>query len=100
MSTITSSATQADLTDAMVSVRHGPPSTAEAVPAYTGTVKWFDAKKGFGFILNPDGEDVFVHFSSIDGFRVLKDGERVSFEQLAGAKGLSARRVRREPVGH
>ena len=64
----------------------------------TGTVKWFDSKKGFGFILNPDGQDVFVHFSSIegDGFRALKDGERVCYEQLTGAKGLQARRVRRE----
>ena len=63
-----------------------------------GTVKWFDSKKGFGFILNPEGRDVFVHFSSIEGegFRVLKDGERVRYEQLTGAKGLQARRVRRE----
>ena len=67
-------------------------------PGCIGTVKWFDSKKGFGFILNPDGQDVFVHFSSIEGegFRVLKDGERVSYEQLSGAKGLQARRVRRE----
>jgi CspA family cold shock protein len=64
----------------------------------TGTVKWFDSKKGFGFILNPEGRDVFVHFSSIEGegFRVLKDGERVCYEQLKGAKGLQARHVRRE----
>ena len=43
----------------------------------TGNVKWFDSKKGFGFIINPEGKDVFVHFSSIegDGFRSLKDGE-------------------------
>jgi len=76
----------------------GPLNAAPAGAPSTGTVKWFDSKKGFGFILNPDGQDVFVHFSSIegDGFRVLKDGERVRFEQLAGAKGLQARRVRRE----
>ena len=45
----------------------------------TGTVKWFDTKKGFGFIIGPEGQDVFVHFSSIegDGFRSLKDGEAV-----------------------
>ena len=62
----------------------------------TGTVKWFDSKKGFGFILNGEGKDVFVHFSSIegDGFRSLKDGEAVDYEQIEGEKGLSARSVR------
>jgi CspA family cold shock protein len=62
-----------------------------------GTVKWFDSKKGFGFIVNPDGKDVFVHFSSIegDGFRSLKDGEKVEYEQIEGEKGLSAKSVRR-----
>ena len=65
----------------------------------TGTVKWFDAKKGFGFILNEEGKDVFVHFSSIegDGFRSLKDGEPVTFELVQGDKGLSAIKVRRMP---
>ena len=63
----------------------------------TGTVKWFDSKKGFGFILNSDGKDVFVHFSSIegDGFRSLKDGEKVEYEQTSGDKGLLARNVKR-----
>jgi CspA family cold shock protein len=63
----------------------------------TGTVKWFDVKKGFGFLVSPDGKDVFVHFSCIegDGFRALKDGERVEYEQVAGDKGLSARNVKR-----
>ena len=62
-----------------------------------GTVKWFDAKKGFGFILNTEGKDVFVHFSTIngDGFRSLKDGESVEYEQMEGPKGLLARNVRR-----
>jgi CspA family cold shock protein len=62
-----------------------------------GTVKWFDSKKGFGFIMNPQGMDVFVHFSSIegDGFRSLKDGERVEYDQISGAKGLSAQAVKR-----
>jgi CspA family cold shock protein len=62
-----------------------------------GTVKWFDSKKGFGFILNPEGADVFVHFSSIEGegFRSLKDGEKVEFEQVTGNKGLSAQAVKR-----
>jgi CspA family cold shock protein len=65
-----------------------------------GSVKWFDAKKGFGFILSPDGKDVFVHFSSIegDGFRSLKDGERVEYDLLDGDKGLHARSVRRVEV--
>lgn len=63
----------------------------------TGTVKWFDAKKGFGFILNAEGNDVFVHFSSIegDGFRALKDGESVEYQSVQGDKGLSALNVRR-----
>lgn len=62
-----------------------------------GTVKWFDSKKGFGFIVNPDGKDVFVHFSCIegDGFRSLKDGEQVEYEQVQGDKGLLAKAVKR-----
>lgn len=63
----------------------------------TGTVKWFDSKKGFGFIVDGQGRDVFVHFSSIegDGFRALKDGEQVEYEEYTGDKGLSARAVKR-----
>ncbi len=63
----------------------------------TGNVKWFDSKKGFGFIINPEGKDVFVHFSSIegDGFRSLKDGETVDYEQIQGQKGLLAQHVKR-----
>src|SRR4051812_43019417 len=63
----------------------------------TGNVKWFDSKKGFGFIINPEGKDVFVHFSSIegDGFRSLKDGEAVDYEQIEGEKGLLAQHVKR-----
>jgi CspA family cold shock protein len=63
----------------------------------TGTVKWFDTKKGFGFIVGPEGQDVFVHFSSIegDGFRSLKDGEAVDYEITRGDKGYSATRVKR-----
>lgn len=63
----------------------------------SGTVKWFDSKKGFGFILDSQGRDVFVHFSSIvgDGFRSLKDGEPVEYEQQEGPKGLLAKTVRR-----
>ena len=68
----------------------------------TGSVKWFDAKKGFGFIVGGEGEDVFVHFSSIegDGFRALKDGEPVEYEVVRGNKGLSAQKVKRlTPAG-
>jgi CspA family cold shock protein len=63
----------------------------------TGAVKWFDSKKGFGFIVGPEGEDVFVHFSVIegDGFRSLKDGEAVEYDFDRGAKGLLAKNVRR-----
>ena len=54
-----------------------------------GTVKWFNAKKGYGFISDADGNDVFVHFSALDmdGFKELKDGEKVEFEVTEGAKG-------------
>ena len=62
-----------------------------------GKVKWFDPKKGYGFILGPQGQDVFVHFSQIqgDGFRSLKDGESVDYELIEGEKGWQARTVQR-----
>jgi len=62
-----------------------------------GTVKWFNEAKGFGFIAQDQGEDVFVHYSSIqgDGFRNLADGDRVEFEVAKGPKGLSASIVRK-----
>ena len=61
----------------------------------TGKVKWFDPKKGFGFIIGDQGQDVFVHYSSIagNGFRVLKDGEQVDYELVKGDKGFQARNV-------
>jgi CspA family cold shock protein len=60
-----------------------------------GTVKWFNAEKGFGFIAREDGPDVFVHFSEIEGngFRSLEENQRVEFELAQGAKGLQATRV-------
>lgn len=66
----------------------------------SGQVKWFDSKKGFGFIVGPEGQDVFVHFSSIvgEGFRALKDGEAVEYEIRHGDKGYSAAQVKRMAV--
>lgn len=64
----------------------------------TGVVKWFDVKKGFGFITGPaGGKDVFVHFSTIegDGFKTLKDGETVEYEVVDSDKGPQAKSVRR-----
>ena len=65
-----------------------------------GPVKWFDSKKGFGFIVSPEGKDVFVHYTTIEGegFRSLKDGEQVEYEQQSGDKGLLAKNVRRLAV--
>lgn len=61
-----------------------------------GTVKWFDDAKGYGFITRPDGEDLFVHFSSIrgSGFRSLQEGQEVEFDIERGPKGLQATNVR------
>ena len=88
------------------SADHEAIATAAAAPAPSqpadgdridGEVKWFDVKKGFGFIGGPEGEDVFVHFSAItgDGFRTLKDGEAVSYTLSRGDKGFHALDVRR-----
>ena len=57
-----------------------------------GKVKWFNAKKGFGFIEGEDGEDIFVHFSNVqgDGFKTLEEGQEVSFEIEEGQKGKQA----------
>ena len=63
----------------------------------TGTVKWFNEAKGFGFISQEGGEDVFVHFSAIqgEGFKTHAEGERVEFEVTRGPKGLQAGNVRK-----
>ncbi|MBI3024307.1 MAG: cold-shock protein [Candidatus Tectomicrobia bacterium] len=60
-----------------------------------GTVKWFNDKKGYGFISQEGGSDIFVHYSAIqgDGFRSLKEGDRVRFEVVQGPKGLQAANV-------
>ncbi|HKP30637.1 MAG TPA: cold-shock protein [Gemmatimonadales bacterium] len=62
-----------------------------------GTVKWFNDAKGFGFIAQEGGKDVFVHHTAIqqDGFRSLREGDRVEFEIVEGPKGLQASNVRK-----
>ncbi len=62
----------------------------------TGTVKWFNSEKGYGFISRDGGKDVFVHFSAIqgNGYRTLEEGQKVEFEVGPGKKGEEARDVR------
>ena len=62
---------------------------------YTGEVKWFDAKKGYGFIEREDGDDVFVHFSAIEqeGFKTLNEDQEVEFEIVEGDRGPQAENV-------
>ena len=71
------------------------PSGTECAMA-TGTVKFFKNEKGYGFISRPDGEDVFVHFSNIEGsgFKTLEEGQNVEFEVGPGRKGDEAHNVR------
>jgi CspA family cold shock protein len=63
--------------------------------ASEGTVKWFNQRKGYGFISAPDGRDIFVHYSNItgDGFKTLGEGDRVSFDVVEGEKGPRAENV-------
>ena len=63
----------------------------------SGKVKWFDNKKGFGFIVQESGQDVFVHHTEIlgQGFKTLNEGEWVDFEIVQGGKGLKAQKVQR-----
>ena len=60
-----------------------------------GTVKWFNAEKGFGFITTEEGNDVFAHFSQIqkDGFKSLEEGQEVEFDVVEGQKGLQAENI-------
>jgi CspA family cold shock protein len=64
--------------------------------AAQGTVKWFSNEKGYGFIARPDGDDVFVHFTAIqgEGFRALTEGQEVEFDVVDGPKGKQAANVR------
>ena len=65
--------------------------------AVEGEVKWFDQKKGFGFIIGPQGQDIFVHYTQIegDGYRVLQDGQKVRYWAERGQKGWHATKVER-----
>jgi len=73
-----------------------PTADQERIMA-SGKVKWFDNKKGFGFIAQESGQDIFVHYSSIEGggFKTLNEGEEVSFDVISGDKGLKAQNVHR-----
>ncbi|GJQ30523.1 MAG: hypothetical protein HBSAPP03_24070 [Phycisphaerae bacterium] len=72
------------------------PPSAELL-GVEGVVKWFDPRKGFGFIIGPDGQDIFTHYSVIqgDGFRVLKDGATVNYDAVKTDKGWKATRAAR-----
>jgi CspA family cold shock protein len=78
-------------------VRAFGPGYNRSIKVARGTVKWFNEAKGFGFISQQDGEDVFVHFSAIqgDGFKTLAEGEALEFDVTRGPKGLQAANVRK-----
>ncbi len=70
-------------------------ASGDAIRGAEGVVKWFDPRKGFGFIVGPEGQDIFTHYSVIqgDGFRVLKDGSAVEYDADKTDKGWKATRV-------
>ena len=72
----------------------------ERIEDAQGVVKWFDPKKGYGFIIGPEGQDIFVHYSKIEGagFRVLKDGSPVRYDAEPTEKGWHASRCVRQDV--
>lgn len=69
----------------------------EAIENAEGVVKWFDPRKGYGFIVGPEGQDIFVHYSAIEGegFRALRDESRVRYDAQKGENGWKASRVER-----
>ena len=80
----------------------GPEHSAQSaqtsqITGVEGVVKWFDPRKGFGLVIGPEGQDIFVHFSVIqgEGFRVLKDGSKVNYDAVKSDKGWKATRVAR-----
>ena len=77
--------------------RGSTPQRKRSVEMAQGSVKWFNDAKGFGFISQENGEDVFVHFSAIQaqGFKSLAEGDKVEFEVTRGPKGLQAANVRK-----
>jgi len=76
---------------------HDSNQDSEHLSEVQGVVKWFDPRKGFGFIVGPDEQDIFVHFTVIegDGFRVLKDGSSVCYDAEHNDKGWRATKVHR-----
>lgn len=75
----------------------GDASNGSVLTDVEGMVKWFDPRKGFGFIIGPEGQDIFVHYTQIvgDGFRVLKDNARVVYSAELGDRGWHATAVKR-----
>lgn len=73
------------------------PNSKPDLEGVEGVVKWFDPRKGFGFIVGPEGQDIFAHFSVIqgEGFKMLKDGSTVSYDAVKTDKGWKATRVTR-----
>ncbi len=78
-----------------MSILPHPASGMQQLSGTEGVVKWFDPKKGFGFIVGPEGQDIFAHFSCIEGqgYRVLRDGSRVEYDAVETPKGWHATRV-------